>query len=285
MASKRRLSEEKVRVKGPFQREPLYESWTQHRTHTRCRLGTPTHPGPGWNKGRGRSCCHLLMLRGRWAWGESRELPEKAARPTCAHSSKGPEAQLLPTSAQLPGRNLSFPHAEAQPPRTPPSLQLIPVQGFFHLEGWLLTPLWPELGAPLWSVAPLGWGLLAGASRPFLQRQVPWPGLLLVFQALFSCSVGQYIIREHFQALHAERNLPTSSQKVGRKPTGFPTTLVSSTPGHPPVPWLRPAVPHSPPGLPPPPTPTALHKPESSLQTWQGRNVSWKELRLPSGTK
>lgn len=133
---------------------------------------------------------------------------------------------------------------------------LLPLKGFCLLEGWLLTPLWPELGAPLWSVALLGWGLLAEAPRPFLQRQLLWPGLHLVFQALFSCPVGQYIIREHLQALHADRDLSTSSQVVGRKPTRCPTTFVSGTPGHP-VPRLCPAVPPPPPypGLPPPACP------------------------------
>ena len=222
------------------------------------------------------------MLGGHRAWGKTQSGQRRPHSPGVETVAK---AQTGPTTLHLRsvlGRNLSFRHAVAQPPVTTSSLCFLSLQGFLHPEGWLLTPLWPELGAPLWCVAQLGWGLLAGASRPFLQRQLLWLSLHLVFQALFSCPVGQYIIREHFQALHADGDLPSSSQKFGRKPTRSPTTFASGTPGHAPFPGSQappscaspqPHPPATSPGLPPQASPS--HKvlpPDCSGR----RNVSWE---------
>ena len=64
---------------------------------------------------------------------------------------------------------------------------------------------------------------------PFLQRQLCWLGLHLAFQEPLPCPMGQCVIREYLRILHTNRDLPTSSQKVRRKPTGFPIPPVSGT--------------------------------------------------------
>lgn len=97
-------------------------------------------------------------------------------------AAKAGQVQLLPINTH-PAGSLPTPQANRPDPCHTPFLSLpFPSAGrLFPQEGQLLTRLWPELGASFWSVAQLGWGLLAGVLSPFLQRQLSWLGLHLAF--------------------------------------------------------------------------------------------------------
>ena len=99
--------------------------------------------------------------------------------------TKAPTARWLPTQDPLlagePVHPASRQATALATVHTPFIFTSLPCTTSHSSKGVLLTPPWPQQRAPLWPVAQLGWGLLAGESSLFLQGQILWLSLCLVF--------------------------------------------------------------------------------------------------------